>query len=102
MLRRLLSLNLLSILLGVCPAYSLTVEEVLTLKKAGVSDSTVQMLIEQENKNLYRADRLGIYTTPGGWVIHSTGRSPGCPGFSASHTPNFVYPSVAFPFALRR
>lgn len=69
--------------------YALTPEQILQLKKAGVEDKTIRMMIEQENEARQRekenaADRLGmqeIRTGDGESVIlYSTGKPGGGEG----------------------
>jgi hypothetical protein len=47
---------------------ALTVEEIIKLKQAGVSDRTIQMLIERDGSP--RA--AGTWRTHDGWIIHTT------------------------------
>ncbi|HWP24523.1 MAG TPA: hypothetical protein VNM15_10145 [Candidatus Binatia bacterium] len=56
----------LFILSGV--AQALTVDEVVRLKQAGVSDSTIEMLI----KDVGGSRRSGTWKTRDGWIVHST------------------------------
>ncbi len=78
------------------PVYALTVEEVVTLKKQGVSDQTIEkpIALEQANRN------SGSWRTRDGWIVHSTEirRYP--------HTyldPYFqTYPIVGYPRVLLR
>ncbi len=58
--------------LASAPAYALSVVEVLALKKAGVGDETIQMLIEAERDSRAVADRIGHYRTSDGWLVHTT------------------------------
>jgi len=74
MFRSVPALSLLAFLLSISPAYPLTVEEILALKKAGVSDETIQMLLEREHEDRSAAEHLGTCTTPDGRVIRSTGK----------------------------
>jgi len=59
-------------LLANTPAYALSVVEVLALKKAGVGDETIQMLIDAERDSRAVADRIGHYRTSNGWLVHTT------------------------------
>jgi hypothetical protein len=79
-------------------SHALTVEEVLALKRAGVGDETIQMLLEQEDKTNFPAERLGSTVTDDGRVIRSTGRTSRYSGFSETYTGTevFVYPSARF------
>ena len=50
------------------PAQALTIDEIIKLKKAGVSDSTIELLIERDGSP--RA--AGIWRTKDGWLIQTT------------------------------
>lgn len=68
----------LSVLMGWTTAHSLTAEQILKLKSAGVSDATIQLMIRQEmeaGKNPYeRFGRSEIRDADGNTVIvYSTG-----------------------------
>lgn len=89
-------------LLTVSPAAAVTVEEILALKKAGVSEETIRMLIEQEENKSFPAERLGTHVTEDGRVIRSTGRSLRHPGFSETNMEVVVYPSSRHRFRPRR
>ena len=54
------------------PAYALTAMDVLVLKKAGVGDDTIQMLLEADRDSRAVADRIGHYRTSDGWLVHTT------------------------------
>ncbi|MCS6927395.1 MAG: hypothetical protein NZ578_16005 [Candidatus Binatia bacterium] len=62
------------VLLYCTPAQALTVEQVLALKKAGVSDETIQRLLEHAREDKLIAEQLGTWTTQSGRVIRSTGK----------------------------
>lgn len=57
-----LSLTILA--LWASPARALTVEEILALKKAGVSEQTIQMLLEREREEREAAERSEAWRTP--------------------------------------
>lgn len=70
-------------LLGLMPAalFALTPEQVIALKKAGVSEETIRLMIQQEEKARTNPDdaigRREIKDSQGNAVIiYSTGRSP--------------------------
>jgi hypothetical protein len=90
---------------------ALTPEEVLKLKKAGVSDETIQLMLEQEHDRRipsdmveqgYATDRIGTWKLYDGRTITSTGKRqlplhyPTEYPPSAPYTPN-VYPYVVTP-----
>jgi hypothetical protein len=60
------------LLWSVAPAYALTVGEILSLKKAGVSEETIQMLLEREREERALALRAGTWKTGDGRVVYST------------------------------
>lgn len=91
-----LVLAALASLMALSGSHALTVEEVLALKKAGVSDATIQMLLEREERNSFAAERLGTHVTDDGRVIRSTGRSSRYAGASETNTEVFIYPSPRF------
>ena len=72
MFLKVLYLTLLVLLSSGVPVYSLTLEEILTLKKAGVTDKTIQLILQQEREEIFTAERLGIWTTRDGRTIRST------------------------------
>ena len=90
-MRRLLLIAFLT-LIATSPAYSLTVEEILALKKAGVSEETIQMLLEREREDKAMALRAGTWKLPDGRVVYST------EGGSTSTQPyQEVYPLCIYP-----
>lgn len=83
------------------PAYALSVVEVLALKKAGVGDETIQMLIEAERDSRAVADRIGHYRTSDGWLVHTTPGSQSAdisPSNSYGTSPLCISPTI-FPKA---
>jgi len=58
----------LAMFLYVGNANALTVDEIVKLKQAGVSDETIQLLIEREGD----AKSAGVWTTRDGWRVHTT------------------------------
>jgi len=72
MLLKILYLTLLVFLSSSFPVYPLTLDEILTLKKAGITDKTIQLILQQEREEIFIAERLGIWTTRDGRTIHST------------------------------
>jgi hypothetical protein len=92
-------LSALASLMALSASHALTVEEVLALRRAGVSDVTIQMLLEREDKTDFPAERLGSYVTDDGRVIRSTGRAARYPVYGETYTGGtevFVYPSPRF------
>ncbi len=97
-------------------ALALTADEVLRLRQSGVSDETIQKMLDQERSEKaeipaamvqqeYAQKHIGTWTTSDGSVVLSTGQStnpdhyydPTLPG-SGSNYPIGVYPYV-FPGA---
>ena len=75
--------------------------EVLALKKAGVGDETIQMLIEAERDSRAVADRIGHYRTSDGWLVHTTPGSQSAdisPSNSYGTSPFCISPTI-FPKA---
>lgn len=104
-------------------AHALTAEEVLQLKQAGVSDATIQQMLENERlkdqaqsgddapnaamqEQKFANDHIGTWTTSDGRVVLSTGRAdpqrdvfdPTVPQNGNDAMPANVYPYV-FPGA---
>lgn len=46
-------------------AHALTVDEIIALKRAGVGDETIRLLLERERAS-------GAWKSADGWIIHST------------------------------
>jgi hypothetical protein len=63
------SLFALIVAVWLCPArlYALTVDEIIKLKQAGVSDSTLELLIRRSGD----ARSAGVWKQ-NGWIVHST------------------------------
>ena len=79
--------------LSYTPAHALTVDEIIKLKKAGVSDTTIELLIERGGS----ARAAGTWRQDG-WIIHTTDVRPPRPyvGYDSSNTyPIFVEPYVS-------
>jgi hypothetical protein len=114
---------LLSLLLWpASAARALTAEEVLQMKQAGVSDETIQQMLENERlkdqqkvddapgaameQDKFANDHIGTWTTSDGRVVLSTGKAdpqkdvfdPTVPQSGADQLPANVYPYV-FPGA---
>jgi hypothetical protein len=91
---RMLLLGLLALVgLVAQPAYSLTVEEILALKKAGVSEETLQMLLEREREERLMAQRVGTWKLADGRTVYTT---EGAPSHSTEYRQE-VYPLCIFP-----
>ena len=76
------------------PAHALTIDEIIKLKKAGVSDTTIELLIERDGSP--RA--AGIWRTKDGWLIQTTEvrePRPYANYDSRSSYPIFVEPNVS-------
>jgi len=70
--------------------FSLTVEEIVKLKNAGVSEQTIRLLIDQEKER-----RSGVWRTQDGWIIHTSEINPQNNRFA---DPQQFYPFTAYPF----
>ncbi len=94
-MHRKIGLFFLMLLFGFPPSpKALTVEEILALKKVGVSDETIQMLLEQEHLGRAPADYLGTWTTPDGRLFRSTGKRPRPASPPIESSPPSIYPFV--------
>ncbi len=90
-----LILLLIGLGLPAAPAYGLTVQEILALKKAGVSEETIQMLLEREREERAPALRAGSWKTGDGRVVYSTEGNPGSPQeLRQDGYPVCIYPQV--------
>lgn len=97
MFKKALFFGLLALLASASPIFSLTVDEILALKQAGVSEETIQMLLRQEREEGAAAERLGILRPRNGWIVHATPRTEWPEGYSTPYPyPAFVYPFVEF------
>jgi hypothetical protein len=79
------------------PAYALTVEEILSLKKAGVSEETIQMLLEREREDRAIALRAGTWKTGDGRVVYSTERNATTTQPYQEVYPLCIYPQIDAP-----
>jgi hypothetical protein len=86
------SLLALIVMLCAAPSHALTVGEIIKLKRAGVSDSTIELLIQRSghpcSAGVWRQD---------GWIVHSTeSRCPDTPQVEIypGDYPMAVYPQV--------
>jgi hypothetical protein len=81
-------------LVSFAQADALTIDEIIKLKKAGVSDSIIEMLIERDGSP--RA--AGTWRTNDGWIIHTTEvrePRPYANYDSRNSYPIFVEPNIA-------
>jgi len=76
-----------TLLLLASAADALTVAEILALKKAGVSDETLQMLIERERDEKIMALRAGTWKLSDGRTVYMT---EGLPNPDAEAPPAYV------------
>jgi hypothetical protein len=77
---------------SVTTIYALSVEEIIKLKHAGVSDSTIELLIKRGGD----ARSAGVWKQDG-WIVYSTeSRFPDTPRFEnhQSDYPITVYPQI--------
>ena len=58
---------MISCWLGCSAVYGLTIDEIIELKRAGVADSTIELLIKRSGDV-----RTGGVWKKDGWIIHST------------------------------
>jgi hypothetical protein len=87
-----------SLALSAAPGFSLTVEEIIALKKAGVSEETIQMLLEREREDKSMALRAGTWKLGDGRTVYTTeGSSPGAPQYGPEAYPLCIYPMIDVP-----
>ena len=89
------------VLSAAAPAGALTVAEILALKKAGVSEETLQMLLERERDDKAMALRAGTWKLPDGRTVYATDGLPNAEGEPQVYIP-CIYPSVDVPFRQHR
>ena len=79
-------------------ADALTVDEIIKLKQAGVSDETIQLLIARDSNNRPSS----TWKTKDGWIVHSTEMGGSRLYFDRAYQDQ--YPVVIYPeiFAGRR
>ena len=84
---------LMGLLLLPAMAQAVTVDEIIKLKRAGVADSTIELLIE---KDAVREKRAGIIRRDG-WIVHTTDTREAQPvlgeDYGAAY-PIQVYPQI--------
>lgn len=72
-------------------ASALTVDDIIRLKRTGVSDSTIEMLIKGDGDSR----RAGTWKTKDGWIVHSTDTRD--PEYSNRHDHAVFYPFAVVP-----
>lgn len=85
-----------ALLLLATAADALTVAEILALKKAGVSDETLQMLIERERDEKIMVLRAGTWKLSDGRTVYATEGLPNADAEPPVYMP-CIYPSVDVP-----
>lgn len=66
---RVLTVAMISwLLMGLVGTHALTVDEIIKLKQAGLSDATIQMRIDRDGT----AKAAGTWKTKDGWFVHTT------------------------------
>src|SRR3954469_9000433 len=87
-----------AIMLGISavPAFALSVEEILALKKAGVSEETIQMLLERERDDKAMALRAGTWKVADGRTVYATEGLPETESQPGVSVP-CIYPMVDVP-----
>lgn len=90
------------------PAQALTADEVLKLRAAGVSDETIQKMLDSEKDSAagvpqnmvdqeYATRHQGSWNLPDGSVVLSTGKSQQ-PGFDPTIPQSNPYPISVYPY----
>jgi hypothetical protein len=77
-------------------AQALTVDEIIRLKQAGVSDSTIELLIKADGDNR----SAGTWKTKDGWIVHTTETRE--PAISPDNRYQTDYPIAVYPGAYFR
>jgi hypothetical protein len=78
--------------LGLATVHALTVDEIVKLKQAGVSDSTIEMLIKGDGDSR----TAGTWKTKDGWIVHTTEtRERKVYEYGADPYPLVVFPRVS-------
>jgi hypothetical protein len=80
--------------LGAASAHALTVEEIIRLKKSGVADSTIELLIE---KNAEENRRAGVIRRDG-WIVHTTDTREPQPVWIDDYSYGSTYPTAVYPW----
>lgn len=79
-------------------AHALTVNEIIALKKAGVGDETIRLLIERERDEKAMALRAGTWRLADGRVVYSTeGLAAVQAQYGQEAYPLCVYPVIEVP-----
>jgi len=86
----------------VAPAGALTVAEILALKKNGVSEETLQMLLDREIEEKAMALRAGTWKLRDGRTVYSTEGLPEVEVPPPSAYVPCIYPEVNVPFRQQR
>lgn len=89
-MRRLALLTMLCSLSLPTIAQALTVDEIIRLKQAGVSDSTIELLIKGDGDNR----SAGTWKSRDGWIVHTTEtREP----ITILSDERYQYPIIVYP-----
>ena len=87
-MRVLISAAIGMFLIGAVAAQALTVDEIVKLKQAGVSDSTIELLIRRSGD----AKSAGVWRQDG-WIVHRTESRQRRDDFDA----RYAYPILIYP-----
>ena len=96
-----------ALLLGASTAFSLTPEEVLKLKAAGVSETTIQLMLQKEQENKipsrtleqgYATEHMGTWKLQDGRTITSTGKRQLPLDYPTVYPPDFPYAPTIYPY----
>ena len=98
-----------ALLLGSSTTFSLTPEEVLKLKAAGVSEATIQLMLQKEQENKipaktleqgYATDHMGTWKLQDGRTITSTGKRQLPLDYPTAYPPYSPYPPNIYPYVV--
>jgi hypothetical protein len=99
---------IVSLLYGAA-GFALTPEEVLKLKAAGVSDETIQLMLQKEQDDKvstgaveqgYATDHMGTWKLQDGRTIHSTGKRQLPLGYPTEYPPPSPYSPQIYPYVV--
>lgn len=98
-----------SLFLGASIAFSLTPDEVLKLKAAGVSETTIQLMLQKEQENKipsrtleqgYATEHMGTWKLQDGRTITSTGKRQLPLDYPTAYPPESPYAPNIYPYVM--
>src|SRR5258708_4098427 len=98
-----------ALLLEASTTFSLTPEEVLKLKAAGVSETTIQLMLQKEQEDKipsrtleqgYATEHMGTWKLQDGRTITSTGKRQLPPDYPTMYPPDSPYAPSIYPYVV--